>query len=429
MSALPAPKVLPLRAFEGYGIEIEYMVVHSDSLSVFPIVDQLVRSGAEQENSLRGLGWSNELVSHVIELKNVFPTASLRSLRDQLQHEIRMMNRRLSTAGGCLMPTAMHPWMDSLKETKLWAHGEAEIYNAYDRIFNCRSHGWANLQSLHINLPFENDEAFARLHAAVRLVLPILPAIAASSPIADGVPTGYMDYRLETYRHNAVSIPSITGKVIPETVSTKKEYESLILAPMYQEIAPFDPDRLLQYEWLNSRGAIARFDRNAIEIRLVDVQECPYADIAIAGVVIDLIKMLYAEYRVPLGVQQSIKTDALANILLASVREGDNAIIDDPDYLAIFGYRGNRCRAAALWKHITQDLITTVDHSAIWHESLSTILRHGPLARRILQAVASECTSAQLHAVYRTLCKCLEEGRMFVPEKSSALMTEAQSEL
>ena len=33
---------------------------------------------------------------------------------------------------------------------------------------------------------------------------------------------------------------------------------------------------------MNSRGAIARFDRNAIEIRVIDVQECPKADLAIA---------------------------------------------------------------------------------------------------------------------------------------------------
>ncbi|HAL85576.1 MAG TPA: hypothetical protein DCM31_01010, partial [Deferribacteraceae bacterium] len=37
---------------------------------------------------------------------------------------------------------------------------------------------------------------------------------------------------------------------------------------MYRDIAPYDPECILQEEWLNSRGAIARFDRKAIEIRL-----------------------------------------------------------------------------------------------------------------------------------------------------------------
>jgi len=54
-----------------------------------------------------------------------------------------------------------------------------------------------------------------------------------------------------------------------------------ILAPLYAEMHPLDPEGILCHEWLNSRGAIARFDRNAVEIRLVDVQECPLADLAI----------------------------------------------------------------------------------------------------------------------------------------------------
>jgi hypothetical protein len=32
---------------------------------------------------------------------------------------------------------------------------------------------------------------------------------------------------------------------------------------------------VLRHEWVNARGAIARFDRSAIEIRVLDVAECP----------------------------------------------------------------------------------------------------------------------------------------------------------
>src|SRR3954462_5006799 len=93
-------------------------------------------------------------------------------------------------------------------ETRLWPHDNAEIYSAYDQIFGCRSHGWANLQSMHVNLPFANDTEFARLHAAVRLVLPLLPALGASSPFAEGRAPGPLDLRLQAYRANSPSIPS-----------------------------------------------------------------------------------------------------------------------------------------------------------------------------------------------------------------------------
>ena len=36
-----------------------------------------------------------------------------------------------------------------------------------------------------LNLPFSSDEEFGRLHAAIRLLLPLLPALAASSPLVE----------------------------------------------------------------------------------------------------------------------------------------------------------------------------------------------------------------------------------------------------
>src|SRR4029079_12453329 len=127
------------------------------------------------------------------------------------------------------MPGAMHPWMDPLKEMQLWPYGFKDVYEAFDRIFSTKGHGWANLQSMHINLPFSGDEEFGRLHAAIRLVLPILPAIAASSPIVEGAVSGLLDMRLATYRKTQRRVPSITGSVIPERVFTQRDYESRIL--------------------------------------------------------------------------------------------------------------------------------------------------------------------------------------------------------
>jgi hypothetical protein len=40
-------------------------------------------------------------------------------------------------------------------------------------------------------------------------------------------------------------------------------------------------------------------------------------------------------------------------------------------------------------------------------------LEHGPLARRILRALGPDFSRGQLRTVYRELCDCLEEGRMF----------------
>jgi glutamate---cysteine ligase / carboxylate-amine ligase len=411
------PETLP--AFSGYGVELEYMIVDRQDLSILPIADQILRDEDDRQvNDVeRGMmGWSNELVRHLLELKNSRPTALLDKLPAAFQNEIRYLNHLLGFYGAMLMPTAMHPWMNPKKETHLWPHGNAELYAAYARIFQCNTHGWANLQSMHVNLPFADDEEFARLHAAVRLMLPILPALAASSPIADGNTTGFADFRMESYRSNADEIPSIAGLTIPETISSRSEYEEKILQPMYRDIAPFDPQGILQHEWLNSRGAIARFDRNAIEIRVIDVQECPQADLAIAAATIAAVRLLYETGYSELSMQQTVPTEKLAEIFRSCIRHADQATIDDRDYLSALGMPPGSYVAADLWRALLiriQQSPHRLDPS--WMEPLQAILTHGPLARRILQAVDNNFSQSNLKRVYRKLCHCLQQGHLFIP--------------
>src|SRR5258706_15402909 len=101
-----------------------------------------------------------------------------------------------------------------------------------------------------------------------------------------------MDGRLDVYRTNSAKIPSIAGSVIPEPVFTHADYQREILERAYRDIAPYDPEGVLQHEFLNARGAIARFDRDAIEIRVLDIQECPKADLAIAAAIVAVLRSL-----------------------------------------------------------------------------------------------------------------------------------------
>lgn len=404
-----------LHAFAGCGIELEYMIVDRQTLSVLPVADELLRkaAGASVPEVKRGrFGWSNELALHLIELKTATPDSTLEPLAAAFQGEIREINRLLEPMGAQLMPTAMHPWMDPVSETRLWPYHDALIYQTYDRIFNCKAHGWANLQAMQINLPFAGDDEFARLHAAIRLVLPIIPALAASSPIAEGRPSGFMDFRLEAYRTHQAKIPSTIGRLIPDTVVSRADYEATVLAPMYRDIAPFDPEGVLQHGWLNVRGACPRFDRNAIEIRLIDVQDCMQADLAIAAAITAVVRAIYDAEWSPLSTQQAIGTDNLVNILHACIRDAELAVIGDAGYLRLFGFPDRQCQAGELWRYLIEK--TALDGSAHWSEPLRALLEHGPLARRILRAAGSDSSKACLQAIYRDLCGCLEEGRMFL---------------
>jgi carboxylate-amine ligase len=406
-----------LHLFEGLGIELEYMIVDSASLDVLPISDEVLHAAAGKyitEYNAGLISWSNELVLHSIELKNNSPVSSFNGLAPIFQEHIAHINRILKPKGGRLMPSAMHPWMDPVNGTKLWPHRNRRIYEAYDRIFNCRTHGWSNLQSIHINLSFNGDEEFRRLHAAVRLLLPIMPALAASSPVVEGRITDFLDNRLFFYRGNQRKIPSITGKVIPEAVYTRTGYENLILKRMYRDIANHDKKTILQHEWLNSRGAIPRFDRSTIEIRILDVQECPLADIAIAVLIVAVLKDIITERWSDQKDQEAWDTDPLVSVLEETMRFGETAVIKDARYLKVFGIDKSRATAAEIWKYLVREISLPGSFTdAGLMKTLRVILDRGPLSRRILRSTGKNPSRERLRTTYRKLCDCLEKGEMF----------------
>lgn len=419
-AAVAAPQAKQTwRLFEGHGVELEYMIVDQRTLDVLPIADKLLAAAAGEltgEYEDGDAGWSNELVAHLVELKTSGPVARLDDVPALMQRQVTRINELLAPLGGRLLPTAMHPWMDPARETTLWPHDYHEVYSHFDRIFNCRRHGWANLQSVHLNLPFAGDEEFARLHAAVRLVLPILPALAASSPLREGRTTGQLDTRLDSYRWHTWQAPSLVAQVIPEQVWSEAQYEREIYSRLYTDIAPFDPDEQLRKPWLNARGAIARFDRGAIEIRVIDVQECPAADTAICLLATAVVRALVEERWATLAQQQSWPVQPLFELLLDAGRRADHAVIDNRGYLELFGFSrsGAAVTMGQLWRHLYDTLVASDAATPAWaRQSLEVILEQGPLARRIVSALDERVSRERIASIYRDLADCLAQGRMF----------------
>ncbi|MBS1558204.1 MAG: glutamate--cysteine ligase [Bacteroidetes bacterium] len=406
-----------LHLFQGYGIELEYMVVDQTTLAIKPIVDELLKQelgtiGSDFENGM--VTWSNELVLHVIELKSTRPELNLNVLENEFADNIKHINTRLEKWNAMLMPTAAHPMMNPLAETKLWPHDNNEIYFLYDQIFGCQGHGWSNLQSTHLNLPFYDDEEFAKLHAAVRIILPILPALCASSPILDGKLTALLDTRLAFYKTNQSKIPSITGRVIPEAVFSKRTYINTIYEKIKSDLQPYNTSGILDPVWVNSRGAIPRFDRGSIEIRIMDVQECPSADLAIVALVTELLKALVSEKFISIEEQVKIKTDTLVTIFDQCIEQGMQTEITNEDYLKIFGESGS-LTAQALWRKLTERLTGISPSLEPWKKSiLDTLIAEGNLAERIRYALGADPSEETIKKIYRQLCGCLAQNKMFL---------------
>ncbi|MBL0927913.1 MAG: glutamate--cysteine ligase [Phycisphaerales bacterium] len=417
------------RLFEVFGVEIEYMIVDRETLSVRPIADQLLRMASGDDSGDHDAGaitWSNELTRHLVELKTTAPVPGFAGLAGHFQAQVSRINQMLASMPrpARLLGTGMHPWMDPDRELQLWPHENREIYQTYDRIFGCRGHGWANLQAVHLNLPFSGDDEFAALHAAVRLVLPVLPALAASTPYfnpsgAGPAATGLLDNRLEVYRTNSRRVPSAVGRVIPEPVFSRQAYEREILGRIYADLAPLDPEGVIRHEFANARGAIARFGRGSIEIRVLDAQECPAADVAVAAAVAAVVRAVARERFQDLDAQMRWAVDPLEKIFLATLKDADEAVIDNREYLQALGYRsGVRATAGELWRHLIETTVKpTWGMNAAFLAPLEVIASAGPLARRIVRAVGtapgSAPDSAALREVYGRLADCLGEGRLF----------------
>ncbi len=406
---------MTLGLFEGVGIEVETMLVHASDLAVFPVCDRVLRAAGDRSEGevTRGeTAWSNELVLHVIERKTHGPRPSLDGLAAALTNDVRAIEALLEPLGGRLLPTGMHPLMDPVRDTRLWPHGYGDVYRAYDRAFGCRGHGWSNLQSVHVNLPFSGDAEFGRLHAAVRLVLPLLPALAASTPIADGAVTGTLDTRLVVYRRNQRLVPSITGDVIPERAFTRAEYEDRVLRPIARDLRRIDPDGVLEPEWVNSRGAIARFVRDSVEIRVIDAQECASADVAVAAAAIAAVRALVEEKWVSFEEQREWHESRLEPLFTQATVVGGAAVVEDADYLRSFGIARGKVTLRELWAHSIETLDVQVDGQ---RAALDVIVRDGSLSERILAATGANPSHAKIRDVYRELADCLREDRSFSP--------------
>jgi gamma-glutamyl:cysteine ligase YbdK (ATP-grasp superfamily) len=396
------------RLFEVCGVELEYMIVERDTLRVKPIADLLLfaKAGKNISDIKNGkIGWSNELVNHVIELKTYHPVTKLTGTGDEFSKNIAEINLELKKHNAMLLPTASHPFMDPIKETKLWQHESREIYELYDRIFGCNNHGWANLQSIHLNLSFHGDAEFAKLHAAIRLILPIIPALAASSPLREGKLTGWADSRMQAYLKHQDKMPALIGRLIPEAIHSEEEYDQKIFAPIRRAIESWDHDRITNPYFLNSRGAIARFDRGSIEIRVTDMQECPDADIAISSLIVEVLKMLVNEKYSTFENQSLLDENRLYDIFQSVIRDGEKTWIDDQEYLKIFGIKEEKVTAHQIWNHLLMDVTELMEPKD--SNIINYILDEGSLSSRIIKKVGAEPNLERIVTVYKELAGCL----------------------
>lgn len=266
------------------GPEHEFSLV-DENLTPLPIVDKVIKDYCGRTINFieePEFTFGKELQLHVMELKANEPFKSPQLFEDTMQRGVTTLSSLVDKYDVHLLGTGMHPLL-KLNQTGIWPHRHRKIYREYSKIFNLNQHGWLNIQSLHLNLPYANEEQAIQLHNQLRYLCAYLPGIAAASPIFEGKLGSYVDNRLWFYKTNQVEVPSVVGDLIPEYATSFRQYKEEIIGKYTKDLAQVGAGKsLLSKEWVNSRGLIFRFDRKALEIRVIDEQECVKSDVAIS---------------------------------------------------------------------------------------------------------------------------------------------------
>ncbi|MDI9646499.1 MAG: glutamate-cysteine ligase family protein [Archaeoglobales archaeon] len=348
-----------------------------------PIADKIIKkirgriaNEAKLKNS--GVVVGKELQKHVIELKPSKPFTSFLEFEEVMQEGVEELLSYLD--GYKLLGLGMHPLLE-LKNAYVWDHRDRKIYEAYDRLFDIKQHGWLNIQSFQLNLSFKNEKEAIEMHNKLRVLLPYLVAIASSSPICEGRKF-YVDSRIYFYRINQIKIPVICNDVIPEKVSNLQEY-MYILEKIYAELKSRNAE-VLCHEWVNSRGIIFRFTRNCIEIKAMDEQECIKSDVAISAFIksilnsnLDEINELELKKKLDDAMVNGTKKMKveLRNLLKKAYENADD---EEKKYISVLGER----------------------------------IEHGSLGERILENL-KDFSKEEIIKMCEKLSKCLEKNEVF----------------
>jgi len=282
------------RTLEVIGPEHEFSV-NTHGLAHLSIVDKIIKDKRGRLANSVNLGKfaiSKELQKHVLEFKATRPFYTPEEFDEVMYAGLEQLLEHLNKKyDAFLLGTGIHP-LATLDRIEIWDHYNNRIYQAFGKLFDMKQHGWLNIQSFHLNLPYTNEKDCFAQYNAIANFLPYLPALAASSPVYEGKFAEYVDQRMFFYPLNQKEVPAISGKIIPEYAENFAEWRRNTIDAYSEELRRLGGPEFLMAEWLNSRGLIIRQDRRALEIRVMDEQECIKSDVALASFVRALIRKM-----------------------------------------------------------------------------------------------------------------------------------------
>ncbi len=401
----------PYKAFEVCGVEMEYAIVDRDLNVIHAAADVLAALAGRPSSDaeLGAVGFSNEIAEHVLELKIPVPVRSLAHAEPWLAEAVsRVADYLASQNGARLLPTGMHPWFDATK-AKVWRRSNQRIYKTYERLFDLGTHGWTNVQALHVNLPLGREEDAVRMMNASALLVPYLPALAASTPMYDGELHGAVDCRLAWILEHQARIPESMGRLVPEYVTSLADYRKRVLLPMYAAVDKLPKARAIRHEFLNARGAVIKASRDSMEVRVIDTQECVRMDLAMAVFTRSALEALSGELEAARIVLPD--HDLLVQDLHAAIYRGSQAEVHAPHLGGPGGGERMPMRVALGRLYELAQRVVRRDEADLL-ALLAPAVERGSLSERILERLTphvsdDEAFTDEARRIYVQLSDCL----------------------
>lgn len=395
------------RSFDAIGLEYTWTLVDRTTLRPSPRAEEVVRDLAAA--GTRNMEWSVGQGAHVLRLSPALSSSWNSAVELQVAQEVRTMAAALAERQLALLPGGAHPLLDPRKEIVIW---QDEMTALASKALGCDAHGWGNSHRAMLEIPFGTDDEFTKLHTALRMVIPIIPALAASSPLLGGRSDGVLDAALVAHIEHAGRMPPLIGAFVPESVVGQEEYYRVVLGPIARALAELDRSGTVDHQLWNRRAMIARSDRSTFQLRVADMQECPAADTAIAEMVVTVTKAMVAGRWVSNYLQRAWHESDLMAILKDTMKYAGAAVITNKDFLLMFGLLRESATASELWRHLYQQFRHEISEPS--RLRIAHILDRGCLAQRILGRSGSKPSTEQINTVYRELIACLEEDRQLL---------------
>jgi gamma-glutamyl:cysteine ligase YbdK (ATP-grasp superfamily) len=357
-----------------------------------------------RKNLLREALWALKMQTVLIDRIVVVDNASDDGTAALLREEF----------GARLLPTGMHPWLNP-KRARLWTRSNSRIYRTYDRLFNIRTHGWMNVHASHLNLPLGRDHEAVAMYNAAALLIPYFPAITASSPMYDGELQPATDNRLAWILQHQARIPESQGEIVPEYIESLRDYRRRILGGMYRALDRLPDAGVLRHEFFNARGAVFKFSRQSMEVRVLDTQECVKMDVAVGVFVRSVLKTWAARL---LAGEVALPDHALlVRDFRAAIADGTAARVHAPHISHTERGPDGRAGMGDVLACLLADARRAVrPEEAGYLDLVEGVVRKGSLSERIRAALLpyadqdDETFTEAARLVYIELADCLESN-------------------